>query len=101
MSTHEDYRAAAALLWGAAGELVADEFARINRDLFGGSIPPMPVIIGLTAFGRCIGLTRGAPRITLAPELFNGNHRTNGGRRMVAHTLVHAVIHAALMFRGQ
>jgi hypothetical protein len=105
MSTHEDYRAAAALLWGAAGELAADEFARINRDLFGGSIPPLPVIIGLTAFGRCIGLTRGgwldAPRITLAPELFNGNHRTNGGRRMVADTLVHEMIHAALIFRGE
>jgi len=65
----------------------------------------MPVIIGLTAFGRCIGLTRGgwleAPRITLAPELFNGNHRTPGGRRMVADTLVHEMVHAALMFRGE
>lgn len=105
MTTHEDYRAAAALLWGAAGALAADEFARINRDLFGGSIPPMPVIIGLTAFGRCIGLTGGGwldgPRITLAPELFNGNHRTPGGRKMVADTLVHEMIHAALMFRGE
>jgi hypothetical protein len=106
MATHEDYRQAAALLWGEAGEYAADEFARLNREHFAGSIPPMPVIIGLTAFGKCIGATRdsgwlGAPRITLAPELFNGNHRTPGGPRMVSDVLVHEMVHAALMLRGE
>ena len=53
----------------------------LNREHFAGSILPMPIVIGLTAFGRCIGLTRDggwldSPRITLTPELFNGNHRT-------------------------
>ena len=37
----------------------AAEYARLNREHFAGSIPPMPVIIGLTAYGKCIGLTRG------------------------------------------
>ena len=67
----------------------------------------MPVVIGLTAYGRCIGLTRGsagwlaAPRITLAPELFNGNHRTQGGPRMVSDVLVHEMVHAVLMLRDE
>lgn len=106
MSTYEDYRQAAALLWGEAGDFAAAEFARLNREHFAGSIPPMPVIIGLTAFGRCIGLTRDggwldSPRITLAPELFNGNHRTAGGPRMVSDVLVHEMVHAALKLRGE
>ena len=106
MSTHEDYRQAAALLWGEAGAFAAAEFARLNREHFAGSIPPMPIVIGLTAFGRCIGLTRGgswlsSPRITLAPELFNGNHRTAGGPRMIADTLIHEMTHAALILRGE
>ena len=106
MSTYEDYRHAAALLWGTAGDFAAAEFARLNREHFAGSIPPMPIVIGLTAFGRCIGLTRDgcwldSPRITLAPELFNGNHRTAGGPRMVSDVLVHEMVHAALMLRGE
>lgn len=106
MSTYEDYRQAAALLWGEAGDFAAAEFTRLNREHFAGSIPPMPVIIGLTAYGKCIGATRdgdwlGSPRITLAPELFNGNHRTAGGPRMVSDVLVHEMVHAALMLRGE
>ena len=62
-------------------------------------------MIGLTAFGRCIGLTRGgwlaAPRITLAPETFTGNHRSPGGTLMVSDVLVHEMVHAALMLRGE
>jgi hypothetical protein len=107
MATYEDYRQAAALLWGEAGDFAAAEFARLNREHFAGSIPPMPVIIGLAPYGHCIGVTRGAadwlaaPRIGLAPEGFNGSRRTPGGARMVADVLVHEMIHAALMLRGE
>jgi hypothetical protein len=100
-ATYETYASAAALLWGAAGEFAAAEFARLNRELFAGSIPPVPVIIGLTAYGKCIGATMpatwlGAPRITLAPLIFN-----RGGARSVSDALVHEMIHAALIFRGE
>jgi hypothetical protein len=105
MPTYREYRAAAALLWGTAGEFAAEEFSRINREHFAGSVPPLPIVIGLTAFGRCIGLTRSgwlaAPRITLAPEIFTGNHRTPGGTLMVGDVLVHEMAHAALMLRGE
>jgi hypothetical protein len=104
--TYETYTDAAALLWGEAGRFAAAGFARINRDLFAGSIPPMPVIIGLTAYGKCLGATRPpewliTPRITLAPELFNGNHRTRGGPRQITDVLTHEMVHAALFLRGE
>jgi hypothetical protein len=107
MATLEDYRQAAVLLWGDAGALAADEFARLNREHFAGSIPPVPLVIGLAPYGKCIGVTvdledwLAAPRIGLAPEIFNGNHRTPGGPRMVGDVLVHEMIHAALMLRGE
>jgi len=112
--SHETYANAAALLWGAAGEFAAAEFARLNREHFAGSIPPMPIVIGLTAYGGCIGLTQSAawleaPRISLAPEIFRGSlersngepGRIRGGARQVADVLLHELVHAALMFRGQ
>ena len=106
MATYEDYRQAAELLWGRAGATAADEFARLNYEHFAGSIPPMPLIIGLAPWGRCIGVTRPAgwlasPRIGLTPEVFTGNHRTPGGGRMLADILLHEMIHAALMLRGE
>jgi len=102
----DTYASAAALLWGEAGRFAAAEFTRHNREHFAGSIPPMPVIIGLTAYGKCIGSTMpaewvGAPRITLASEIFNGSHRIRGGPRQVSDVLAHEMVHAALMLRGE
>jgi hypothetical protein len=103
---YDAYASAAQLLWGEAGEFAAAEFARLNRELFAGSIPPMPIIIGLTAYGKCIGATRpiewlATPRISLAPEVFTGSHRTRGGARQVSDVLVHEMVHATLMLRGE
>src|SRR5580700_2317672 len=105
MAAHADYRAAAALLWGDAGAFAADELARLNRDHFAGSLPPLPVVIGLTAYGKCLGLTRGEeaggwaggpPRITLQSQTVN-----EGGTLVVSDVLVHEMTHAALMLRGE
>jgi hypothetical protein len=107
VSTYRDYAQAAELLWGPAGEFAAAEFGRLNREHFAGSIPPLPIIISLTAYGRCIGFTRGgtgwltSPRITLAPELFTGNHRLHGGPKDVSDTLIHEMAHAALILRHE
>jgi hypothetical protein len=103
MTTYGEYRQAAIWLWGAAGEFAAGEFSRINREHFAGSMPPLPIVIGITAYGRCIGLTRGhsTPRITLASEIFNGSHRQQGGPLTVSDTLIHEMLHAFLMLRGE
>jgi hypothetical protein len=105
-ATYADYARAASLLWGPAGEFAAEEFARLGRELFAGSIPPLPVVIGLTAYGKCLGATRPrtwleSPRITLAPEVFLGNHRTRGGPRQVRDVITHEMVHAALFLRGE
>lgn len=111
--TYETYASAAALLWGEAGRYAAAEFARVNRDLFAGSIIHMPIIIAMSAYGGCIGLTRApswlaSPRISLAPEIFNGSvdkdgrpGRMRGGPRRVSDVLLHEMIHAALILRGE
>lgn len=107
-AAHEGYARAAALLWGQAGEFAAAEFARLNREHFAGSIPPLPIVVGLTAFGHCVGLTRhrggswlDSPRISLAPEVFRGSGRTRGGPRQVSDVLVHEMVHVALFLRGE
>ena len=66
-------------------------------------MPPLPIVIGITAYGRCIGLTRGhsTPRITLASEVFNGSRRQNGGPLSVSDVLIHEMLHAVLMLRGE
>lgn len=105
MATYGDYRQAAVLLWGGAGELAAAEFERANRELFAGSVPPLPIVIGLTAFGHCLGLTRlnwaDGPRVSLAPEVFTGNDRTPGGTLYVADVVAHEMLHADLFLRGE
>lgn len=116
--SYEIYANAAALLWGEAGQYAAAEFTRLNRELFAGSIPPMPVIIAMVPYGVCIaatmhGLWLRSPRITLTPEIFNGSTdkpagaghtrpgRMRGGPRQVSDTLLHELIHAALILRGE
>jgi hypothetical protein len=65
-------------------------------------MPPLPIVVGLTAYGKCIGATLSgpewleSPRITLAPGVFN-----NGGTFMVGEVLVHEMIHAAPRLRGE
>jgi hypothetical protein len=106
--TQESYLEAATVLWGDAGAFAVREFQRLNAWLFAGALPPLPIVIGLTAFGRCLGLTRARgswadghrPRITLAPEIFQGSARMRGGRHRVTDTLVHEMVHAKLMLAG-
>jgi len=92
------YREAAAILWGEAGAYAHDAFARLNAEFFACELPPLPIVLDLTAYGRCVGATREdeLPRITLHVTLFN-----KGGLRKVDDTLLHEMIHAVLMRRGK
>jgi hypothetical protein len=100
--TLADYRRAASVLWGEGGEYCVDEFERLNRDHFAGVLPPLPIVIGITAYGKCIGLTRGGgswdeslPRITIASNQFRV------GSQKVTEILLHEMIHAKLMLAKQ
>ena len=106
--SQEDYLRAATVLWGEAGRYAVSEYRRINAWLFSGALPPLPVVIGLTAYGKCLGATRGhgeweaghLPRITLAPEIFNGSRRMTGGRNVVTDVITHEMVHARLILDG-
>ena len=93
-----DYRDAAVTLWGEAGAYAYDTYDRLRARYFPDLPASLPIVIGITAYGHCLGLTRGhwdhGPRITLASGLFRA------GRRRVDDTLLHEMLHASLILRG-
>lgn len=79
--------AAGEALWGEAGRHVYATYRRLRAELFPQLPEELPIVIGLTAYGHCLGLTRypwehGA-RVTLAPLIFAQ------GRGMVDDILLH------------
>lgn len=105
------YRDAAVLFWGEAGAYAYDAYDRIRAGLYPELPARLPIVIGLTAYGACLGLTRGGwehgPRITLPPEVFQGttaegaSRRVTGGMRQVDDTLTHEMLHAWLITTGR
>jgi hypothetical protein len=97
-----DYREAAVILWGPAGGFAVDEAERLNRAYFDESLPPLPLVVGLTAYGHCIGATRPdgpwvpdtVPRITLHPMVFRC------GTREVGDVVLHELVHVKLILAG-
>lgn len=93
------YRDAAVVLWGEAGAFVHDSYARHRERIFP-ELPADPaIVIGITAYGHCIGLTRGdwnaGPRITIASNTFKVGHRH------VDDVMVHEMLHAWLTVTGR
>lgn len=92
------YLDAAVTLWGDAGAYVHDSYTRW-RHLFPELPDTLPIVIGITAYGRCIDQTRGdwehGPRLTIASNLFGR------GRLAVDDTMVHEMTHAWLFVTGQ
>jgi hypothetical protein len=93
------YRDAALALWGEAGGFVHDEYADYRDRYFTGRVPEqVPIVIGITAYGHCGGLTRGTwdygPRITIESRQFSR------GATWVSHIILHEMVHVALRFAG-
>jgi hypothetical protein len=108
--TLADYRRAGEALWGEAGAYAVDEYQRHNENYFSGELPPIPIVIGITAYGKCLGMTRGGglPRITLSSSIFARTEHSHGrkrvwphGRNVVSDTLLHEMIHAKLILEGR
>jgi hypothetical protein len=105
------YRDAAVKFWGQAGAYAYDAYARLRLALFPELPGQLPIIIGITAYGRCLGLTRGCwehgPRITLPAEVFQGTtaeeakRQLRGGTRRVDDVLTHEMLHAWLVITGR
>jgi hypothetical protein len=92
------YRDAAEALWGEAGAHAHDAYDRIRQELYPELPGQLPIVIGLTAYGRCDGLTRTGwrhgPRITLASDAFGR------GASWVDDILTHEMLHAWLVLAG-
>jgi hypothetical protein len=92
------HRDAAITLWGDAGAYAHDAY-QSWLPLFPELPDALPIVIGITAYGHCVGLTRSTwehgPRITLASNHFKR------GRRAVDDTMVHEMAHAWLYLTGQ
>lgn len=92
------YRDAATLLWGDAGAYAHDAYTRW-RPLFPELPDELPIVIGITAYGHCVALTRTGwqrgPRISIASNLFKI------GPRRVDDAMVHEMLHAWLAVTGQ
>lgn len=105
------YREAAAVFWGQAGVYAYDAYDRVRARLYPELPAQLPIVIGLTAYGHCLGLTRGCwehgPRVTLPPEIFRGTTADGavrdvpGGARQVDDTLVHELLHVSLVLAGR
>jgi hypothetical protein len=93
------YRDAAIALWGEAGAYAHDAYARLQPLHYPELPEQLPITMGLTAYGGCIGLTRPnweyGPRITLFSPLFSR------GLRLVDDVLTHEMLHASLFVAGQ
>ena len=105
------YREAAIKFWGEAGAYAYDAYARLRRSLFPELPEQLPLVIGIAAYGHCLGLTRGqwehGPRISLPPEIFQGttakgaSRHVTGGTRQVDDVLTHEMLHAWLHVTGR
>ncbi|MDQ6796480.1 MAG: hypothetical protein M3011_00405 [Actinomycetota bacterium] len=89
---------AATRLWGPAGGYLYAAYDRLREQVFPDLPAELPMVIGLTAYGHCIGLTRSWPsgaRISVAPKVFAE------GERMVDDVLVHEMLHVSLIGAGK
>jgi len=117
------YRSAAVTLWGPAGAAVHDSYSHWRTTLFPELPEQMPIVIGITAYGSCVGLTRyrastrlpivigitagadgaeptyfrrdGTARISIASNVFAH------GRGAVSDVMVHEMLHIHLLQRGE
>jgi hypothetical protein len=93
------YKDAAVKLWGEAGEHCHDCYSEARQLYFPELPEQLPIVMGITAYGHCVGLTRPdwehGPRITIASNLFNV------GANRVADTIVHECLHVWLFVTGQ
>lgn len=93
------YRAAAAALWGDAGIYAHEAYAELRPLLYRELPRQVPIVIGITAYGHCAGLTRcdwdHGPRISLFSSVFGR------GACRVDDLLTHEMLHAWLFVTGR
>ena len=98
--TTPNYEEAARALWGEAGAFIHQCYQK-HLHLFPGLPEQLPMVIGLTAYGGCIGLTRGSEpalesmRISIASPAFKD------GADVVSDVVLHEMLHCWLIATGR
>lgn len=91
-------RDAAIALWSEAGQYAYDTYSRLRDEHYPNLPDQLPIVIGLTAYGHCLGLTAThwdyGPRISIFSPLFGH------GRHRVDDLLIHEMLHARLYLDG-
>ena len=90
------YRDAAIKLWGPAGQHAHDTYQRL-LPLYPGLPDELPIVIGITAYGHCMGLTRcdwgHGPRISLHSGTFGYGRGAGWVEDVIIHEMLHAWLH--------
>ena len=95
-----DLREAATIFWGDAGTYVYDCYQQL-RPLFPNLPDTLPIVIGLSAYGKCSGITRAndphlnSPRISIATQYLPQ------GTGYVKDVMLHKMIHTTLHLSGR
>jgi hypothetical protein len=97
----DDYRAAAAMLWGDAAWWLYYQFEHHNRRYFGNALPPLPIVFGLSAYGHCTALTRHEGNGTARPRISIATQYLKRGRNVTSDTLLHEMVHVQLLLKGE
>lgn len=95
------YREAAQALWGPAGHDVYNWYDELLPHYPHLPETGLPIVFGMTAYGRCIGITRyrKLPRITLSTS--HGIADGKRGRLYLRDVLAHEMLHAELRLAGE
>lgn len=110
-TTTTNYRAASAAFWPTGDvDYAYDAFDTINRIIYGGELPAMPIMYELQPHGKRLGYCAHGepPRISLHPSLLRPKSarpwswdRDKWNAATLADVLTHEMVHAALFVRGE
>jgi hypothetical protein len=95
-----DYRAAAVALWGDAGAYVHDCY-RDWLPLFPELPDQMPIVLGLSAYGHCSGLSRFSDPQLTGPRISIATQYLKLGANYVRDVMVHEMLHCWLYMTGR
>lgn len=100
MPTTYDYQTAAHALWGEAGDFIHECYKK-HLPLFPGLPEQLPMVIGLSAYGRCLGLTRDNDPALEVMRISIASNSFKHGTAAVSDTVLHEMLHCWLIATGQ
>lgn len=94
------YQDAAEKLWGRAGAYVHEAY-RAHLPLFNNLPDEMPIVIGLSAYGKCAGFTRGGHPALDGPRISIMSNIWHLGTGFVSDIMCHEMMHVSLILGGR